>query len=534
MYKKIIPLFILFCFQVSAQTNSSKLDRPKLVVGIIVDQMRYDFLYRYYNKYSEGGFKRLMNQGFNCKNNQYHYASTVTGPGHAHIFNGSSPSISGIVGNDWYEKSIEKSVYVAFDTLQSIVGEGAPSSGRMSPVNMKVTSICDQMRIATQFRSKTIGIAIKDRGAIMPVGHTGEAYWLDTGTGNWVTSTYYKKELPSWVQNFNNLKLKNKYAMQKWETLLPISNYIESEGDDQKYENNMVGEASPVFPHKSSITMSYFGNEITTDFALEALKNENLGKDENTDFLTISYSSPDYAGHSFGPQSVELEDIYLRLDKNIEQLLRKLDEWVGRDQYSLFLTADHGVAEIPGYLKKNNIPAGIFLGGEINKKSESVLQSVYGDGTYIKNQNNYQFYLNHKTLLDKKVSEKQVFQTLRDSLSSIEGIYDIVDLKNAGYDYLPLYLRDKINHLYNPKRSGEILILPEPAWFSGYIKGTTHGTPYSYDTHVPLLFYGKGIRKGNTTNPTFICDIASTLAQLLSIMEPNGNVGKPISEVLKP
>jgi predicted AlkP superfamily pyrophosphatase or phosphodiesterase len=532
----LLSICLLFTLKLSAQNNTKKISRPKLVVGIIVDQMREDYLYRFYDKYSEGGFKKLMNDGFNCRNNQYHYASTVTGPGHAHTYNGSSPGISGIVGNEWFDKNSEKITYVVSDSTVATVGDGSATAGKMSPRNMIVTTICDQMRIASQFKSKTIGIAIKDRGAILPAGHTGDAYWFDAIKGNWITSTFYKTTLPEWVNTFNNLKLPEKYISQTWNTLLPIDQYTETEADDQPYENNISGETKAVFPHKviaSSIATTYFGNELTTKFALAALESENLGKDNFCDFLAISYSSPDYAGHAFGPQSKEIEDIYLRLDKNIAEMLANLDLKVGKGNYTVFLTADHGVAEIPGFLRKNKIPAGLLVGSELSIKAERILSAKFGEGKYIKSNDNYQMYLNMPTLVSKKISVSDIVSVLRATMPLEEGILDIINLFDGNFNGIAAPLQAKLQGLYYPKRSGEIMVIVEPAWFGGLTKGTTHGTIWSYDTHVPLLFYGSGINKGSTFAPTYMADIAPTLAGLLSILEPNGNIGKPIIEVLK-
>jgi predicted AlkP superfamily pyrophosphatase or phosphodiesterase len=536
MKYSLLSIFLLFTVNLKAQNNSKKINRPKLVVGIIVDQMREDYLYRYFEKYSETGFKRLMNDGFNCRNNQYHYASTVTGPGHAHTYNGSSPGISGIVGNEWLDKNSSKVTYVVSDSTVNTVGDGSASAGKMSPKNMIVSSICDQMRISNQFKSKTIGIAIKDRGAILPAGHTGDAYWYDASKGNWITSSFYKSTLPAWVETFNALKLPENYYKQTWNTLLPIDQYTESEADDQPYENSISGEPKAVFPHKTvatSLAATYFGNELTTKFALAALEAENLGKDNYCDFLAVSYSSPDYAGHAFGPQSKEVEDIYLRLDKNITEILQTLDLKVGKGNYTVFLTADHGVAEIPGFLRKNKVPAGILVGGELVTKAERILNTKYGEGKYIKSNDNYQMYLNLPLLESKKLSIADIVEVLRATLPMEEGVLDIVNLADGNFNGISTTLQNKLQGLYYPKRSGEIMVIVEPAWFGGLPKGTTHGTIWSYDTHVPLLFYGFGINKGSTFAPTYISDIAPTLAGLLSILEPNGNIGKPIVEVLK-
>lgn len=535
----ILLAILIFGNLVFAQKPNTKAitnTKPKLVVGIVVDQMRYDFLYRFYNQYSEFGLKKMMNQGFNCRNNQYHYASTVTGPGHAHIYNGSAPAISGIVGNEWYNATTNKSVYVAEDSLVKTVGQGSEAAGKMSPKNMKVTSITDQLRIASQFNSKVIGVAIKDRGAILPAGHTGTAYWYDSKTANWITSTHYMEKLPEWVNSFNAQKLPEKYVSQIWNPMMDLNKYTETESDDQAYEANMSGEAKPVFPHKvalSNIATSPFGNTITTDFALAALKNENLGKGNYTDFLAISYSSPDYVGHSFGPQSKEIEDVYLKLDLEIKRLLETLDAQVGVGNYTVFLSADHGIAEIPAFLKKNKANAGLFVGTELEKLAEDILDKKFGQAQWVLAESNYQLYLNKKLLEEKKLSQSDLVSVLRNELKATEGIYQVLDMTDITSSSIPQLYREKLVNIYNPKRSGDIIILPEPAWFSGYVKGTTHGTMYAYDTHVPLLFYGWGIQKGETVSNTYISDIAPTLAMLLKILEPNGSIGTPISAALK-
>jgi predicted AlkP superfamily pyrophosphatase or phosphodiesterase len=532
----IIVFFLLSISSTAQQKKATSSDKPKLVVGIVVDQMRYDYLYRFYDKYSSFGIKRLMNEGFNCRNNQYHYAATITGPGHAHVYSGSAPAISGIVGNEWFDKVINKSMYVVADSTVKVVGDGTDAAGKMSPRNMKVTTITDQLRIASQFKSKVIGIAFKDRGSILPAGHTGMAYWYDASKGNWITSSYYTDVLPKWVSDFNAKKLPQSYITNLWEPLMPLENYFETEGDDQAYEAPMSGETKAVFPHKvtlGSLAQSYYGNDLTTRFALEAFESEKLGMGKETDFLAVSFSTPDYAGHAFGAQSKEIEDIYLRFDKNIEELLRQFDKKLGAGNYSVFLTADHGVAEIPAFLRKHNIPAGLFLGSELKATAEKVLKEKFGDGNYLLDSDNYQYYLDHAILAKKGISIRQVTDALKEKMEKMDGIYKVVNLEEAMLASLPDYYKNKLTNLYNPKRSGEIMVLVEPAWFSGYVKGTTHGTMYAYDTHVPLLFFGWGINKGETVKPTAIADIAPTLAMLLKILEPNGSVGQPIPEVLK-
>jgi predicted AlkP superfamily pyrophosphatase or phosphodiesterase len=530
-YLIYLSLFITFSLSAQKKKNIPLADKPKLVVGIIVDQMRYDFLYRYYEKYGSGGLKRLMNEGFNCKNNQYHYATTVTGPGHCHVYTGSVPAISGIVGNEWYDKYNNRQVYVTEDSTVNIVGEGGVAAGKMSPKNMLVTTITDQLRLSNEFKSKVIGVAFKDRGSILPAGHTGTAYWFDTRNGNWITSSYYMKDLPQWVKDFNAQKLPEKYITNTWNTLLPIEQYTESDADDQPYEALISGESKAVFPHKitmGSLAQTPYGNTLTKEFALSALRSEQLGKGTHTDFLAISFSSPDYAGHAFGPHSVELEDIYLRFDKEIEDLLNNLDSEVGKNNYVVFLTADHGVADIPAYLKKNKVPAGVHLAGELIKKINETLIKNFGEGKWINAQDNYQLYLNHDLLKAKNLTIKEIYEKLKPELVKTEGVYNFVNLHDLSSFMIPNKHTDLVKNMVNPKRSGDLMMILEPAWFGGLLKGTTHGTMWNYDTHIPLLWYGWKIPKGETDQPTYIADIAPTLAAMLNILEPNGSVGKPI------
>jgi predicted AlkP superfamily pyrophosphatase or phosphodiesterase len=540
--KYFYSVFLTFLACAAFSQNKKQValpNAPKLVVGIVVDQMRYDYLYRYTAKYGNGGFKRLMNDGFNCQNNHYHYATTTTGPGHAAVYTGSVPAVNGIIGNEWYDPLSNRNVYVVEDSTVMGVGSDAGTAGKMSPKNLKTTTITDQLRLSNDFQSKVFGVAIKDRGSVLPAGHSGNAaFWFDAKSGNWISSTYYMKELPQWVKDFNAQKIPDKIIAQKWETLLPLSQYTESEADNQPYETNLPEEQEPVFPHTLknyfTIPISPFGNTLTKDFAVATLKNENMGKGAVTDFLCVSFSSPDYIGHSFGTHSVEIEDCYLRLDRDIEDLLKNLDEQVGKGNYLVFLTADHGVADIPGFLTKHKIPAGVSNSSKDSKFLNTELETALGAGKWIKSNHNNQLYLDHDLMKQKKVTYLQIEDILKESLLTLGSpVHDVFNLHDMSKAVLPDYYRSYINNIYNPKRSGDFFIWAEPAWISGSSKGTTHGTMYAYDTHVPLLFYGWKIPKGQTVERTHIADIAPTLAALLHILEPNGNVGKPISAVCR-
>ena len=363
----------LLSFSTTWAQNKSKTlaKRPALVVGIVVDQMRYDYLYKYQDRYSDNGFKRLMREGLNCQDNHYNYAPTVTAAGHASVYTGTVPAVHGIVGNDWTDVATGKKVYCTEDSTVTTVGTTG-KTGFMSPKNLWTSTITDQLRISQNFRSKTIAIALKDRGAILPGGHTANgSYWYDSKEGRWITSTFYMKELPSWVQKFNAEEKALKYVKQGWNTLYPIDTYVQSAEDNLPFEGKLPSEKTPTFPHALEgpnpleiIRSTPYGNSITKDFALKAIEEEKLGQNNNTDFLAVSFSSTDYVGHAFGPQSIELEDTYLRLDRDIAEILSYLDKQFGKDRVLVFLTADHAVAEVPGYLQSKKMPGGVF---EANK-----------------------------------------------------------------------------------------------------------------------------------------------------------------------
>ncbi|GLU53244.1 alkaline phosphatase family protein [Dyadobacter frigoris] len=524
-------------------SKSTTLARPKLVVGIVVDQMRYDYLYRFYNKYSEGGLKRLINDGFNCRNNHYHYALTVTAAGHSAVYSGSLPAINGIVGNDWFDKATGRKVYCTDDHDVATVGSNNVTAGKMSPKNLLTSTVTDQLRIATNFRSKTIGIAIKDRASILPAGHAANgAYWFDSKTGNFVTSTYYMNELPKWVQDYNDKKMPSEYLKRGWKTLLPIEQYTESTPDDEPWEGKLPGVAKPVFPYELAglagdafgvVTTTPWGNTMTKDMAIAAIKGENLGKGKDTDFLAVSFSSPDRIGHAFGPTSVEQEDNYLKLDMEFAEMLTFLDGWVGKGNYTVFLTADHGGADVPAFWKEHKLPAGLLDAVKIDETVKKSLADAFGKGDFVLASENYQWYLDHKLLKEKKISMAEAIEIVRTALLPIEGIADVLNLTDMNKAPLNTYQLELFKNNVNAKRSGDLQIIVQPGWFAGGATGTDHGTPYNYDTHVPFLLYGWGVNKGETLRRTTIADIAPTISALLHILPPSGNVGNPVEEALK-
>ncbi|NAS14158.1 alkaline phosphatase PafA [Poritiphilus flavus] len=518
--------------------------RPKLVVGIVVDQMRYDYLTRFWNHYGNGGFKRLVAEGFNCKNNHFDYAQTKTGPGHASVYTGTTPANHGILANDWYDRQQEKEVYCASDDSRNTIGTNS-DAGKMSPHRLQVTTITDQLRLHYQQRSKVIAIAIKDRGAVLPGGHMANAaYWFEgEDTGQWISSSYYMNQLPQWVINFN-ASGKIKAYKQAWNTYKNISEYIESAPDNSPYEGVFEDEASPVFPHSTPNLLSKerdfeilkytpFGNSLTTDFAIEALQNEQLGTDPITDFLAVSFSSTDYVGHKYGVNSKEVQDTYIRLDRDLERLLNTLDLKVGAGAYTVFLTADHGAIPAPGFLKARKFPAGFMREEEVKLKLEEFLKYSYGTTDILMNISNDQLFLDRRVVQNLDLELSKVQETLAAELLSYgpySQVYTAHQMKSSQFTAGIPYLLQKG---YNHAGSGDVLMVLKPGFIEYRAAGSTHGSPHPYDTHVPLLFFGNGIRQGSTVERTEISDIAPTISALLGIAFPNGATGMPVSQVLK-
>ena len=525
----------------NAQTASQK---PKLVVGIVVDQMRFDYLTRFEAQFGDRGFKRLMSDGFECRNNHFNYVPTYTGPGHASIYTGTTPANHGIISNNWYNKFEKQQVYCAGDTTVASVGIDGPA-GQMSPHRMLTTTVTDQNRLHTQMRGKTIGISLKDRGAILPAGHTANAaYWFEGGDeGKWITSTWYMNELPKWVQDFN-ASAKAKSYLKEWNTLKPIETYIESGDDLNTYEGGFRGKEEAVFPYDlaglaeqnggySLLKSTPYGNNLTTDFALEALVAEGLGQDADTDFLAVSYSATDYVGHNFGVNSKEVEDMYVRLDLDLERLLDALDQKVGKGNYTVFLTADHGAVNVPAYLSANKIPSGYFDNRAFETALNEFVVSEYGEEGLIEDVSNFQVFFNYENLAAAEINAEALQQKIAHfalQYDLMDKVYTRAELNQANYTSGVAAL---IQKGFNQKRSGDVFLVLDPGVISYSRTGSTHGSAFSYDTHAPLLFYGAGIKKGKTYGLTEIPDIAPTIAALLGIEFPNGTTGKVIAEVLE-
>lgn len=514
--------------------------KPKLVVGMVVDQMRWDFLYRYANCYGDGGFKRLLQQGFSAENTMIPYALTVTAAGHASVYTGSVPAINGIVSNEWFDPQQGREVYCVEDDKVKIVG-GVANSEPMSPRNLWVTTISDELRLATNFQSKVVGVAIKDRGSILPAGHTGTAYWYEGANGAFVSSTYYMNTLPDWVQQFNNKKLVDSLYSNDWKTLYPIETYKLSDDDNVPYEGKNAGEAAPVFPHSlrqhmgknyGAVRATPYGNTLTLEFAKTALKAEQLGKDDITDLLAVSLSSPDYVGHQYGPNSVEIEDTYLRLDRELAAFFAFLDKEVGAGNYTFFITADHGVAHVPAYLAKHKIDVKTVPSNtaDLNKK----VAEKFGISGAIRNYSNYQIYLNHNRIDSAGKDAEAISNFIIAELKKLPHVLNAFSFTEMDEAVMPAQMKERFANVYNPKLSGDIEVVLKAGFFYGGATGTTHGAWYPYDAHIPCVFMGWGVTPGRTNRTTHMTDISATVAAMLQIQMPSGCIGEPIVEMLQP
>lgn len=546
--RKISIFTLIFSVLLSACKIEQKTStKPKLVVGIVVDQMRYDYLTRFQNKYGEGGFKRLLRDGFSLENVHYNYIPTFTAVGHTSIYTGTTPTNHGIISNHWYDKFLKETIYCVDDSNYTTIGNDG-DGGKKSPNRMLTTTVTDQLRLAQNMQGKTIGVAIKDRSAILPAGHTANAaYWFDGGSkGQWISSSYYMNELPQWVKDFNASKKADEYLSKPWETLYDINTYTESIVDDNKFEQTFDGQDKPIFPHNipelrsknnnySILKAIPAGNTFTSDFAKAAIINENLGKSDYTDFIAISFSSTDYVGHQFGVASKEIQDTYLRFDQDLADLLQFLDTEIGEDNYTLFLTADHAAVQVPSYLKSVKIPANYFSNKKFTDYVNNITKKHFDSDELVENISNFQIFLDKAKIEKLKLEASIVAQKIADEVINYNEIYKSVTARTLQSTSFTSGILNSLQNGHNQKFSGDVLLIPNPSTLSTYYKngGTSHGSGYSYDTHIPLIFYGNGIQEGSSKLKYEIIDIAPTLSNLLQIEFPNGNTGKIINEVLK-
>ena len=533
-----LSMALLGCGTASAQqSNAAAIERPKLVVGIVVDQMRWDYLYRYQKRYTDGGFKRLLGEGFSCENTMIPYVPSVTAIGHTCIYTGSVPSIHGIAGNNFVKDG--KKVYCTDDDSVKPVGTTSVAA-LMSPRNLWVSTIGDEMKIASNGRAKVVGVALKDRASILPAGHNPNgAFWFDDQTGCFITSSYYMDRLPKWVEAFNDKRLPEQYLSQKWNTLYPKNTYTESTTDENEYENGIREGVKATLPLNlpelykkygyGIIRNTPFGNSLTLDMAKAAIDGEQLGADDETDLLAVSCSSTDYIGHQVGTHAIETEDTYLRLDKAIADFLTYLDSKVGKGNYLVFLSADHGAMNNAAFLQDRRIPAGSWDASATAKKLNHVLAKEYPEaGDIVKTVMNYQVFFNRDEIKSKQLDFDNIKQTVVNVLKEDPSVLYACDMAKASTESIPEEVKSRIINGYNRERSGDVVIILKPNFYAHGMKGTDHGAWNSYDTHIPLVFMGWGIKHGATTKQTFMTDIAPTIAAMLHVQAPNGCVGKAI------
>lgn len=533
--KRIFSLSAVLAFMsLSAQ------QRPKLVVGIVVDQMKMEYLYRFQSDFSENGFKRLMNDGFTFYNMHYNYMPTYTAPGHASVYTGTTPAIHGIVGNEWYHRTLKKGVYCTDDDSVSTLVPGTEKEGKMSPKNLQATTITDELKLSTNFKGKVIGMSIKDRGAILPAGHFADwAFWY-TKTGAFISSSFYGSELPKWVTEFNNEKQYLPYLNKEWNLLKPIETYNESLADNNPYEGKLY-KKDPVFPYNLKemyegndagvLRVTPFGNDVLANFAKRAIEKEQLGKDDITDFLAVSFSSTDYIGHTFGPRSIEVQDTYLRLDLTIADFLNYLDKTVGKGNYLIFLTADHACAENSTHLKDHKYEVDNINYKDVSNDLATFSNEAFGVNLLLK-YDNYNVHLDKEAIKNKGLDLTKVKQSFKDFLYTknyVKRVYTEEEiLASSGNDQLLNFVFKG----YDPTQNGDLYFVYKPGFVEYSATGATHGSPYAYDTNVPCIFYGWNIPKGKSNDKKVITQIAPTLAQKLKITFPNGTESKVLTEVL--
>lgn len=542
--RKFLTILFVLALHLSFAQTATGIARPKLVVGIVIDQMRWDYLYRYYDIYkANGGFKRLLGEGFSCENAFIPYTPTVTAAGHTCVYTGSVPAVHGIVGNNWYDNILKKVVYCTDDDSVQTVGSTTPA-GKMSPKNMFATTIGDELRLATNFKSKVVGVAIKDRGAILPAGHAATAaYWYDYKTGDFITSSYYMKELPQWVQNFNARKVVDSLYKLNWNLFLPADVYTKySTADDKPYENKPLGKATSTFPYDLTqfagkdygrIASTPYGNSLTEAMAEAAVKAENLGNNGTTDMLAVSFSSPDYIGHSFGPNSWEQLDDYARLDETLGKFFAFLDATVGKGEYTVFLTADHGVAHVPNFSIENKLPGGTFNDVKVLNDVNAALKTKFGYDKLVLDFINNLLVFNNDLIDSAKLDKAAIHKTVIDVLLKQNEIAQAFEIKDISQTTITAKQKEMMSNGYYPSRCGEIQIILKPGYVEGNGNGTSHGLWNPYDSHIPLLWYGWGIKHGKTNRETYMTDISATVTAMLHVQMPSGCIGHVIEEVMK-
>ena len=529
---RILAILLFFIVACSPPKTKENKKRPKLVIGIVVDQMRYDYLEKFSHDFGEGGFNKLLSKGFSCKNMNYNYKPTYTGPGHASIFTGVTPAIHGVVGNNWYSRKEKDAVYCV--KLQDSLGNEL-----LSPERMQSPSFSDNMKAFFGNESKSFGISLKDRGAILPAGHQANgAYWFDNDLGKWVSSSYYEEQNPPFLQEFNQQDFKKNYLANAWSLSLSAEKYNVSQADSNNSERPFVEGGRTTFPYnlleifeeKSWALLKAIpqGNQMTVDLAMKLLVAEKLGEDSIPDFLSISFSATDYVGHQFGTESVEVHDTYIKLDKTIEQFLKFIDEKLGDENVIIFLTSDHGADAPRNFLKEKELAHGYINTRKLKADLEKHLDSTLIQKEWVNALMNMNVYLNESIKNSNPSLWNEAIQISTKYLEKQEGVERVIIADQFN-------VQDQLDSItfagYNKNQSGDILMIEKPNWTNYYDKGSTHGSPYSYDTHVPLLFFGSAIKKGSTESLYVINNILPTLHHLMNMPNDSSSYSKKIEEI---
>ena len=529
---------------------SPTLEKPRLVLQITVDQMRGDFPMRYKDRLGEGGFRYLLEKGTHYINAHYQHADTETPIGHAALFTGTYPAHNGIVAGNWFDKDKGRVIYNCEDDRYPMIGkEPAKGEGR-APSNLLSSTIGDELVISNNGQSRMFSVSIKDRGAVLPGGHTGKAFWYSKSDGSFTSSTYYYQEHPDWVTQWNAKKLADKYKDTSWELLHDVSTYVFGKDDDRPFEVDLFGLGT-TFPHPvkgdseyfyASLIATPFGDELTADFAKTLIKEEKLGQGKNTDFMAISFSVTDYIGHLFGPSSLEAEDNVLRVDRLLADLFRFIDEQVGLDQTLIIVSADHGMCEAPEHLQSLGFEVGRLTSETIVKGTvRNALEARLGvPEDVIRLYEHPYVYLNEEEIQKTKYSIAEIETVVAEEIIKIPGIIGAVtrtDLLKGSF--APTPINTKILNNFHLKRSGHVHVIADQFWFFAYAMETTpeiaaiHASPWTYDSYVPLFFAGNNMPAQQIARPVTPYDIAATIAVRLEIKPPSGSVGIPLVEVLK-
>ncbi len=540
----IIPI-ITFTHSHAQETAIIPSEKPKLIVGIVISQFRYDYIPRFWDKFSDDGFKKLINRGSYCENTSYNYLFSDLGIGCASIATGTNPSQHGIIASSWYNNLRDEIVSYTYDEKVNTVG-GAFEDGQFSPHHLMTTTFADEIKLASNFKSKVIGISLDPAPAIFSVGHTADcAYWFDKQNGTWISSSFYLDSLPNWVNKFNEKKFSDIYLEQEWTTLLPISEYTASLLDNNDYEKGMFGHK--VFPYVLKdlskkfkkqnkydiLRYTPFGNNLTKDFAISAIVNEELGQDEYTDVLTVTFTVSERIGNLYGPLSVEVEDLMLRLDKEIAHLLEYIDKNLGKENVLIYVTGEHGVVHLPEYLEDNKIPSGYFNGASAISLLKSYMNNIYGKGDWIKQYHGQQIYLNRTLIEDAKLNLATVQNDVANLMLQFSGVTNTMTSTTLQSTNFTEGMFATMQNGYNQKRSGDILINFKAGWAENLNSNNGLGSAYGHDRRVPLIWYGWKIGRNSIHRMVDITDIAPTISTLLEITYPNSASGKPILEIIE-